>query len=155
VAFSKVIPIQLTVDYIRHYRSILFLKFAFLKINKKYTTLYLWQRHVYHCVTSPFLAFFNHLGVENTSFASGIFAQSCLIQDSSTVCDQYCLIPNFHDGSNRQAHPFYGAECLECCSTCRMRPGIVLLPRKRCHLDGSLCLCTIQIYASISMVPSQ
>jgi len=39
------------------------------------------------------------------------------------------IYTNIWTAVNRQAYPFYGEECLET-NQCRMRPGIVLLPRK-------------------------
>jgi len=58
---------------------------------------------------------------------------------------------------NRQVHPFYGARVSRNHSVVALAEEAwhCLASQERCHLDGSLCLCTIQLYASISMVPSQ
>jgi len=69
----------------------------------QHTPKKLGQRHVYHCVISPFLliTLFSHLGFEDTNcwvFTCRIFAQSCLKQDSRCLWSSLPDSP-FHDGS--------------------------------------------------------
>lgn len=102
------------------------------------------QKHVYPCVASPFLliTLFNQSsGTEDTnccSFASGIFAYSCPVQDFNHLCS-HCLILllmmcrtiSTEDRSGLLA--CHSSTCTSVfmqpryCTTCRNKPGTDLL----------------------------
>ena len=103
----------------------------------QHTQRKLGQRHVYHWVTSPFIliTLCNDLGTEDIkycSFASGIFAHSCCIQDlsCSTVHGRRHLIP-LHvagyvgDRSGLQAG--HSSTCTLCLRSHAVVTGIALL----------------------------
>ena len=101
----------------------------------------LWQRHVYHWVTSHFILINNPLGTEYInccSFASGIFAHSWCLQNLLN-CPWSQSDSPLHDApyilNRRQiwtvGRPVKHTHSMpmkpHCCNSCRMRPGIVLL----------------------------